>query len=389
MKNPTLLALAVAMALPGTLAAQNLPDGGPGRETVIPERKTMEQAIIPSFTAEVQSSVSSALEADFTPTPLTGCYPMTVTFVDKSTGNPTAWEWDIDNDGIIDGTTPQFTYTYMVPGNYVVTLTVKDGIGGTASATKEPYVVQPAIPPQAGPDTTVCSGAAVQLGFEPETGGGTPLYEWEPDLYLSDPSIPNPVATPEETTTYIFTINNVGGCVTRDTVTITVNPLPAFPEITRSGNTLTATVDGASYKWYRDGELIGDATEKSYTPTANGSYSVMVLNSSGCSNTSQTFNFILDSGSGVEYGSAIATINLSPNPFRENTVLTLDLMKPSHVMVKLYDPAGREISTLMDGERTSGSLSITIDGTDLAAGVYACRITIGDQVETRTIVHVK
>ncbi len=388
MKNHTLLALAFALALPTALAAQSLPVQS--TETVIPERKTAEQAAIPLFPHEVHSTrSSSALEADFSPDPLHGCDPLTVTFTDQSTGNPTVWKWDVNGDGVIDGTTRNFTHTYPGPGSYTVTLTVEDGQGSTASKTKEPYIVFPAIVPQAGNDTTICSGGEVQLGFEPETGGGTPIYTWEPDTYLTDPSLPNPIATPEVTTTYIFTIQNVGGCVTRDTVTISVNELPLFPEITRSGNTLTASVVASSYVWFRDGVAIPGSNAQSYTPTANGSYSVEVMNNSGCTNMSSTFNFVLQSGASVGYGRDLAAVNLSPNPFAESTTLALDLKKPAHVNVALYDVAGKQVATLLDAQRSAGQHSVQIDGANLAPGVYVCRIMIGDQVETRNIVRVK
>ncbi len=48
----------------------------------------------------------------------------TVHFIDKSTGNVTAWAWDFNNDGIIDSTEQNPTHTYTQNGNYTVTLTI-------------------------------------------------------------------------------------------------------------------------------------------------------------------------------------------------------------------------------------------------------------------------
>jgi len=47
-----------------------------------------------------------------------------VQFIDKSTGNVTAWAWDFNNDGTIDSTEQNPTHTYTTNGNYTVTLTV-------------------------------------------------------------------------------------------------------------------------------------------------------------------------------------------------------------------------------------------------------------------------
>ncbi|MCS6934541.1 MAG: choice-of-anchor L domain-containing protein [Chitinophagales bacterium] len=48
-----------------------------------------------------------------------------------------------------------------------------------------------------------------------------PQYTWQPPTGLSDPNIPNPVASPNQTTTYIVTADFPGGCVKRDTITLT------------------------------------------------------------------------------------------------------------------------------------------------------------------------
>jgi len=342
-----------------------------------------------AFSLVLPMTAMAQLEADFLPEPDTDCDPFTITFVDNSTGNPTSWKWDIDDDGTIDGTTRQFTYTYNTPGNYRVKLTVQDGSGATATKWKEPYVVLPAIVPEAGRDTTICSGTELQIGFEPPQGSGDPVYSWEPSLYLSDPSSPNPMAFPEETITYVITVENVGGCVRRDTITITVNPLPAFPDITRAGNTLTSSVEGATYRWYRDDTPINGANQRSYTPTVNGSYAVEVITSAGCSNRSQTMNFVLEPSTGVDREFAAMGIRLSPNPFDESTTLHYDLPKGSHVSVKLYDLIGREIATLADEYQSAGPRSIRIDGAPLAPGTYVCRITAGEFVHTSSVVRIR
>jgi PKD repeat protein len=45
-------------------------------------------------------------------------------FIEKSTGNVTAWAWDFNNDGTIDSTQQNPTHTYTQNGNYTVTLTI-------------------------------------------------------------------------------------------------------------------------------------------------------------------------------------------------------------------------------------------------------------------------
>jgi PKD repeat protein len=62
------------------------------------------------------------IQAAFTAAPLTGAAPLQVQFTDASTGPVTAWAWDFDNDGLIDSTLQNPSFTYAAPGAYTVRL---------------------------------------------------------------------------------------------------------------------------------------------------------------------------------------------------------------------------------------------------------------------------
>jgi PKD repeat protein len=88
----------------------------------------------------------AAPSADFKATPASGVAPLTVQFQDLSTGNPTSWAWDFQNDGQVDSTSqnPQFTYT--ASGTYTVKMTTSNA-QGSSSATKTALItVQNAAP---------------------------------------------------------------------------------------------------------------------------------------------------------------------------------------------------------------------------------------------------
>jgi len=59
--------------------------------------------------------------ADFVAAPTTGTAPLTVQFVDLSTGTPTAWSWDFGDGATSSDQHPVHTYTAY--GNYTVSLT--------------------------------------------------------------------------------------------------------------------------------------------------------------------------------------------------------------------------------------------------------------------------
>jgi hypothetical protein len=85
---------------------------------------------------------------NFSATPVEGKSPLQVQFTDKTyTSDPngvTKWEWDFNNDQIVDSTVqnPQFTFTgvgYDV--KYTVSLKVTDGTHGSSTITKKDYIV--------------------------------------------------------------------------------------------------------------------------------------------------------------------------------------------------------------------------------------------------------
>jgi PKD repeat protein len=57
--------------------------------------------------------VDVPVDAQFTANKTTGVSPLVVSFTDQSTGTPTTWAWDFNNDGTVDATSqnPSFTYS--------------------------------------------------------------------------------------------------------------------------------------------------------------------------------------------------------------------------------------------------------------------------------------
>ena len=82
---------------------------------------------------------AAAPVANFTATPTNGTSPLNVDFTDTSTGTVTGWAWDFNNDGIIDSTLQNPTYTYNNGGTYTVNLSVT-GPAGTDTEIKTNYI---------------------------------------------------------------------------------------------------------------------------------------------------------------------------------------------------------------------------------------------------------
>lgn len=69
-----------------------------------------------------------------------------------------------------------------------------------------------------------------------------------------------------------------------------------------------------------------------------------------------------------------------PNPFNPSTTIKYELSVASHVLLRVYDPLGREVATLVDGIQTQGIHYMRWNASHHPSGVYLCRL----QSESRT-----
>ena len=65
-----------------------------------------------------------------------------------------------------------------------------------------------------------------------------------------------------------------------------------------------------------------------------------------------------------------------PNPFNPITTKEYSLPKSAFVTIKIYDYLGREIITLVDEKKSSGSYSMQFNGSNLASGIYFYKLQI-------------
>ncbi len=117
----------------------------------------------------------------------------------------------LDNPTIANPTaSPSSTTTYTV------TVTNTDGCTVTDDIT---VTVNGSISVNAGADQLItdCEGSTAQMNA---TGGI--FYIWSPATGLSNPAIPNPVASPSQTTIYTVEITDANGCNATDQVVVSV-----------------------------------------------------------------------------------------------------------------------------------------------------------------------
>ncbi|MEJ2618253.1 MAG: T9SS type A sorting domain-containing protein [Ignavibacteriaceae bacterium] len=81
-----------------------------------------------------------------------------------------------------------------------------------------------------------------------------------------------------------------------------------------------------------------------------------------------------------------------PNPFNPATNIEFRISDFGFVTLKVYDVLGREVATLVNGEKSPGAYKVkfnaqqTINNKQLSSGVYFYRLKCGDFVQTKKMI---
>jgi hypothetical protein len=86
---------------------------------------------------------------------------------------------------------------------------------------------------------------------------------------------------------------------------------------------------------------------------------------------------------------AFALYQNYPNPFNPTTTVTYLLPRTENVTLALFDLLGREVLIIESGLRSAGLHSVAVNGSNLASGVYFCRLIAGQLTSTRKLVVAK
>lgn len=152
-----------------------------------------------------------------------------------------------------------------------------------------------------------------------------------------------------------------------NTITVTVWPLP-LPVIAQNNDSLQTTDTFSSYQWLYNGKPVPGATGRQYVADSNGSYTVAVTNSHGCTDTSapvtvstvhiqtistntQVFVYPMPVGdvlhieSAVQLTAVLYTMDgrIAISPPAGNTILTKQLL-PGLYLLHLKDGSGNLVA---------------------------------------------
>lgn len=191
---------------------------------------------------------------------------------------PITYVWS-PNTGLSSTTVANPTANPTTPTTYVVT----SYFGGRCPKSDTVFVRPASVVPGISNDTIICQGMSTAL-----LATGADTYTWTANGTLSCANCPNPVATPDSTTTYyVLVTDSLSGCNGTDSVTVFVQNIvvtPAFTDTTVDQGktvTLSASTTGGNgtynYLWTPSVYLNEDSTASVIsTPVSDTIYTVIV-----------------------------------------------------------------------------------------------------------------
>jgi PKD repeat protein len=257
------------------------------------------------------------LTANFTATPVSGAPPLTVQFSDNSTAlntTITSWDWDFDNDGTVDATTQNPSYTYQNAGNYTVSLTVGDG-GNMDNETKISYIsvgsgtqITAAF---SGTPTTGISPLSVQF-TDNSIASNTTITSWKWDFDNDgtvDARSQNPLYTYQNPGNYTVSLTVSDGTISVTetksgyistvqlnadfTATPTTGDPPLVVQFTDNSTASNTAITSWSWDFDNDGTVDATTQNSSHTYQNDGNYTVSLTITDGTNSDSETkTNFI-------------------------------------------------------------------------------------------------
>ncbi|MFH1476058.1 MAG: PKD domain-containing protein, partial [Verrucomicrobiota bacterium] len=249
--------------------------------------------------AEIKVEVLDGVPlAAITAAPRSGSAPLTVQFQGNGTdydGTIVAYAWDFTNDGVIDSTAQNPSFTYTQTGNYTARLTVTDNSNLTGSATVGIKVANPNSIAAVTIIASVTEGEApLTVNFSADISGGgvVSAYAWD---FNNDGVIDSTEAAPacvynlsglytvklmvtdvtgHSVTDYEYIIVEAAGLPAVD---FTFSPARGIAPLEVNFQAVASDPDGVivSYLWdFGDGTYSSQATPPPHTYALNQNYLV-------------------------------------------------------------------------------------------------------------------
>ncbi len=334
-----------------------------------------------------QAFISRAqLTANFSATPISGCAPLLVNFTDLSTGNPTSWKWDLGNGTISFLKNP--AVTYFAPGQYNVNLVVTNA-SGSNEIIKNQFITVYAVPVVnfGGTPLSGCFPLPVHFTDQSTAGNGT-IDKWEWDFgdgNLSSVQGPGHTYLGAGNFNVSLRVTNSFGCVTTVTktqyikigsgtkagFTFSVPNTCSVPSTVNFTNTSTGSMP-MTYQWDFGDGTVSTVISPSHTYTTAGNYTVrlVVINSTGCTDTLTKIKAITVGGAKADF--------TTPSVICQNTPFTINNTSssiPANVTWSFGDGTSSTVINPTKTYSTTGKFIIK-----MVAGFGACSDSVSKSI---------
>jgi hypothetical protein len=78
-----------------------------------------------------------------------------------------------------------------------------------------------------------------------------------------------------------------------------------------------------------------------------------------------------------------------PNPFNPTTNISFALVKESNLKLEVFNILGEHVATLVQERRSAGQYSVTFNAVSLSSGIYLCKMTTDNFVDTKKMILMK
>jgi PKD repeat protein len=338
--------------------------------------------------------------AEFSGTPTSGDFPLTVSFTDASTGAPTSWSWTFGDGGTSTAQNPSYEYT--AEGTYAVSLTATNAYGSDVE-TKTDYITV-TDPGSAAWVTITYDDFESGWGNYSDGGGDCALYTGGSYAHQGSNAGEIRDNSGVASSFYHSAGHNVSGYTDLEVEFW-------FMAVSMDKSTEDFWLqyyDGSSWQtvatWARTIDFDNGVFYHKVVSIPAGTYNYP---------TNAQLRFTCDASGNKDwvyideiefrgYGSAAKRAKLTelvpdmftltqnyPNPFNPTTTIEFGLPQASDVSVTIYNITGQRVARVADGYYTAGVHTVTWDANRHASGIYFYRLETSDFVQTKKMVLLK
>lgn len=213
-----------------------------------------------------------------------GCMPLKASFKGIETGTNTVglnWNWDFGNGNTAAIKEPP-AQTYSTGGDYNVRLSVISNDGCSKSFSKMLSVYSLPIL-NTTKDTVICNDGTAML-----RASGAASYQWTPANAVTCPNCATTIINPSLATRFYITGTSAEGCLSKDSVKVTVRPKPSIQysssrAVCRGNSTQLNAAGTETYRWWPTTGLDNaKSSSPAATPDTTTRYSVVGYDNAGC-----------------------------------------------------------------------------------------------------------